>query len=146
MPRENFRRPRRRTKEERGHKPTCEFTNNHGPPCNCDGLEVESVDSRATRAQIDQAMAFGGWTSEGGDSRCYVRRFGVHRVTIARVNSGWSIVWMRGMGLTIFEERCGFGTVQMALTVFWEHVIERYDQQDEVITESVKSVPKGEEG
>lgn len=132
MPREIFQRPRRSTPEERGHKPTCEYIDARGLSCNCDGLLSISAEAALGRLLVSKAMELGGWTleAETGAWTFFQRRIGEHRITISRAISGWAIVWMRGVGWTILEER-GYGTAQMAMTVFWEHVIARSDQADE---------------
>jgi hypothetical protein len=133
-----YRRVIKATKEEHGHKPDCVFVDNHGPSCVCDGSIAEGDVGNLVRKRLIGSMELTGWTLESqGEWLSFTRRFGEHVITIARVHSGWSCVWMRGMGWTISESR-GFGSLAACVTDLWEHIISYQDTADEMIAETMQ--------
>lgn len=134
-----YERPRRLTPEQAGHKPTCPFTNNFGPSCDCDGLIDKTPEAALLRKQVIWAMEMSGWESVAGDDEwpMFQRVLGPHRITVSRVHSGWNLVWIRGSGLTILEEG-RYGSVTACMSAFFEFVASWKDLTDDVLKENIQ--------
>lgn len=164
MVRERYERPRRFTSMENGHKSDCPFTDNFGRwSCDCDGSIADTPAAELVRQQIVAAMVLNGWTtSDEPGARQWLffqKTFGPHRITICRVSSGWQVVWIRGVGWTILEER-SFGNITVAMNVLMECMVANHDTAQDLYAENIQlrleatpkttvrltSVPKGEEG
>lgn len=104
----------------RGHGTECRFTNNAGPSCECEIILPRT---------LDKSMKMLGWTpgaySRPGSS--WIRKYGDHFITVAKVISGWQYKWERGPGMTLLESG-GFGTIESCLTHFWGVMAERMDE------------------
>lgn len=136
-----YERPRRLGPVELGHRADCVCVNNSSPPCDCDGSIGQTPEAVERRKQIIEGMELGGWTFRNdshAETYLYFERvFGDHRMGVARVISGWQLVWTRGSGWTILEEG-HYGTAAMCVASLLEHMVAYHDMADEILAENVR--------
>jgi hypothetical protein len=114
---------------ELGHLPSCRFTNNFGPACDCDGLPpVEEAFGSAGYILLDETMERMGWERDDRQTASYHRTIGDHYIYVGRVISGWQFKWMRTPTWTI-RESGSFGTVTHCMNALWKCVTEIYDNE-----------------
>ena len=127
MAHEIYEHPEPRGKEEHGHDPECEYTNNFGESCACSDSHRTSRGLPAPSSyDILNGMKLAGWKEDGRSREAWYRQYGPHHISLCRVKSGWQIRWDKQSGMT-FLERSGFATITDAVNYFWGWVASRVD-------------------